>query len=220
MSVPDYHQMLIKAENLGKKFRNEWIFRNLSLDFQSDQSYTFTGANGSGKSTLLQVLSGFIPQNEGNISYFQSSESSDQIRSDDFFKHLIIAAPYLELIEEFTLLELIEFHIKFKPFRESLHTSDFIDFIELPAARNKEIKFFSSGMKQRVKLGLAFWSDCGILMLDEPTSNLDAQASAWYLENVRKFSKDRILFICSNQPSEYEFCQNIHNIHTFKPGFA
>jgi ABC-type multidrug transport system ATPase subunit len=204
----------IIAQNLGKKFRNEWIFRNLNYKFQSGEAYTFVGANGSGKSTLLQVLSGFVPHSEGFISYEINEKS---LAIDNFYKHLVVAAPYLELIEDFTLTEIIEFHVKFKPFKNNLSTTDFIDFIELPKAQNKEVKFFSSGMKQRVKLGLAFWSDCKILMLDEPTSNLDANATDWYLRNVQTYSQNRLLLLCSNQPSEYEFCQNILNIQDYKP---
>ena len=206
--------MQIIAQNIGKKFRNEWIFRNLNYKFQSGESYTFVGANGSGKSTLLQVLSGFMPHSEGFINYEINQKS---LIVDDFYKHLVVAAPYLELIEDFTLTEIIEFHVKFKPFTNNLSTADFIEFIELPKAQNKEVKFFSSGMKQRVKLGLAFCSDCKILMLDEPTSNLDANATDWYLRNVQTYSQNRLLLLCSNQPSEYEFCQNILNIQDYKP---
>jgi ABC-type multidrug transport system ATPase subunit len=203
----------ISVENLGKKFSNEWIFRNLNETFQSGESYTFVGSNGSGKSTLLQVLTGYMPHSEGVINY-QINDNTIEI--DNFYKHLIIAAPYLELIEDFTLTELLAFHIKFKPLKNNLSITEFIDFIELPKAKNKEIKYFSSGMKQRVKLGLAFQSDCEILMLDEPTSNLDAQATDWYLRNVQEHSKNRMLFICSNQASEYEFCRNILNIQDYK----
>jgi len=205
--------MKIIAQKLGKKFRNEWVFRNLNYKFELGESYTFIGANGSGKSTLLQVLSGFMPHSEGLIQYEHQQKT---ILVDDYYKHLIVAAPYLELIEDFTLTEIIEFHTKFKPFKNNLSITEFIDFIELPKAKNKEVKLFSSGMKQRVKLGLAFWSDCEILMLDEPTSNLDIEASAWYLHNVQEYSKNRILFICSNQAAEYQFCPNILNMRDYK----
>lgn len=205
--------MQISAKNLGKKFSNEWIFRNLNYEFQSGESYTFVGANGSGKSTLLQVLSGFIPHSEGEIQYQIDGKN---LEIDNYYKHLVIAAPYLELIEDFMLAEIIDFHIQFKPFKKNLSVSDFTDFIELPQAKNKAVKFFSSGMKQRVKLGLAFWSDSEILMLDEPTSNLDIKATEWYLTNVQEYSKNRLLMICSNQPNEYEFCKNILNIQDYK----
>ena len=127
--------MKIIAQNLGKKFRYEWVFRNLNYEFHSGESYTFIGANGSGKSTLLQVLSGFMPHSEGIIQY---KNQEKLILIDDYYKHLTVAAPYLELIEDFTLTEIIEFHVKFKPFKNNLSISDFIDFIELSKAKNKE----------------------------------------------------------------------------------
>jgi ABC-type multidrug transport system ATPase subunit len=195
-----YQKTEIQAHQLGKKFRNEWIFRNVNADFVSGQVYAFTGSNGSGKSTLLQVLSGFVPTNEGQIIYTIDNQPFD---SDNIHQQIAIAAPYLELIEEFTLAESIDFHQKFKPLKGSIE--EFIDFVELPKARNKAIKFFSSGMKQRLKLGLAFWSNSPILLLDEPTSNLDAQAIRWYLDNVQNHSIDRLTIIASNQPNEYEW---------------
>ena len=214
--------MLITTQNIGKKFRNEWIFRKVNFELSSGNSYTFTGANGSGKSTLLQVLAGFIPANEGVISYQlpvvskQLQTNTSYLDPDDFYQHVIIASPYLELVEEFTLTELVEFHCQFKNFRNSLTVTDFINFIQLPQARNKAVKYFSSGMKQRLKLGLAFCSDCAIMMLDEPTANLDAEASRWYLENVQIYAQNRLLLIASNQPNEYEFCENIIKMSDLK----
>jgi ABC-type multidrug transport system ATPase subunit len=205
--------MKISTEKLGKKFINEWIFRNVNLSFESNHAYAFTGANGSGKSTLLQVLSGFSPQSEGKTVYFAGKK---EVEIAEIFREVVIAAPYLELVEDFTLIEAIDFHQKFKPLLSSFSSNDLIDFIELPKAKNKEIKFFSSGMKQRVKLGLAFLSDCKIMILDEPTSNLDASATVWYLKNVQQYSQNKIILIGSNQPSEYEFCQSVFSLHDFK----
>ncbi len=205
--------MDILTENLGKKFRNEWIFKAVNLHFKQGEVYTFTGSNGSGKSTLLQVLSGYMPASEGTIQY---SLQGEKISPDDIFKHIVIAAPYLELIEEFTLTELLAFHTQFKPLVQGYTHEAFIDFIELPRAKNKAIKHFSSGMKQRVKLGLAFLSESAVLMLDEPSSNLDRHAIAWYSKNVQIFAQNRLTFICSNQPEEYTFCPNIYNIMDYK----
>ena len=205
--------MTIQLENLGKKFRKEWIFRNVNLSFDAGNSYTFVGPNGSGKSTLLQVLIGVIPQTEGKISY---SINKQAISIDDIYKKIIIAAPYLELIEEFTLLESLEFHQKFKPFKDNLTATELIEKIQLTPHREKTIKNFSSGMKQRLKLGLAFYSEAPIILLDEPTSNLDAQGMAWYLEQIEKHTADRLLIICSNQPNEYTFCKNIIDIRDYK----
>lgn len=205
--------MTIQLEKLGKKFRKEWIFRNVNLKFDSGNSYTFVGPNGSGKSTLLQVLMGIMPRTEGNISYTSENQA---IEIDDIFKKIIIAAPYLELVEEFTLLESVEFHQKFKVFKDNITPNQLLDLLQLSQHKDKTIKNFSSGMKQRLKLGLAFYSESPIILLDEPTSNLDAQGMTWYLEQIEKHTSDRLLIICSNQPNEYNFCKNIIDIRDFK----
>ena len=205
--------MMIQLENLGKKFRKEWIFRNINLKFDSGNNYTFVGPNGSGKSTLLQVLMGIMPHTEGVISYTFNNQKID---IDDIFKKIVIAAPYLELVEEFTLLESVEFHQKFKTFKDNITQNQLLDLLQLSQHKDKTIKNFSSGMKQRLKLGLAFYSESPIILLDEPTSNLDAQGMAWYLEQIEKHTSDRLLIICSNQPNEYSFCKNIVDIRDFK----
>jgi len=207
------HHMKIQLENLGKKFRKEWIFRNVNLSFELGKNYTFIGPNGSGKSTLLQVLIGVMPQTEGKVSY---NNINQEVLVDDIYKKIVIAAPYLELVEEFTLLESVEFHQKFKPFKNQLSAAELIEKIQLAPHKDKTVKNFSSGMKQRLKLGLAFYSKAPIILLDEPTSNLDAQGIAWYLEQIERHTTDRLLIICSNQPNEYAFCKNIVDIRDYK----
>ncbi len=205
--------MKIELAKIGKKYRNEWIFRNTNLTFSSNESYTFVGPNGSGKSTLLQVIAGSLPQSEGEINY---TENGNVISMEDVFRKITIAAPYLELIEEFKLLELVDFHQKFKPLKDNISPIQLLELIQLAPHKDKAIRNFSSGMKQRLKLGLAFYSDCPVIMLDEPTSNLDAQASAWYLSQVEQHTHNRLLIICSNQPQEYTFCKNIIDIRDYK----
>jgi ABC-type multidrug transport system ATPase subunit len=205
--------MLIKLENLGKKFRNEWIFRKVNLTFEAGNSYTFVGPNGSGKSTFLQVLAGVMPHSEGNISFHTENHA---VSIDDIFKKIVIAAPYLELIEEFTLQESVEFHQKFKTFKDNITSTQLLDLLQLSQHKDKTIKNFSSGMKQRLKLGLAFYSESPIILLDEPTSNLDAQGVEWYLQQIEIHTTDRLLIICSNQAHEYSFCKNIIDVRDYK----
>jgi ABC-type multidrug transport system ATPase subunit len=204
--------MKITTQQLSKRFRREWIFRNVDLTMQAGNSYTFVGPNGSGKSTLLQTLAGVMPASEGTIRYSLQGQSVDV---DNWFRHLVMAAPYLELIEELTLLELLTFHQSFKPFKDKLTPDELCELMHLNHARNKEIKAFSSGMKQRVKLGLAFYSEASIVILDEPTSNLDKQGVAWYRERVRLLT-NQLLLIGSNQPDEYDFCPNVIDISRWK----
>jgi ABC-type multidrug transport system ATPase subunit len=205
--------MKISLEHIGRRFNREWIFRDVNYEFESESSYAILGANGAGKSTLLQVISGSLSSSEGKISYLQGDTIIDQ---EKVFIHLSMAAPYLELIEEFTLTELIDFHFRFKKYREGFSREGVIELLGLKNSEFKAIKYFSSGMKQRVKLALAFCSDTAILLLDEPASNLDQQGIDWYLSLASTLSSDRLLIICSNQEQEYSFCRHRLNIADYK----
>jgi ABC-type multidrug transport system ATPase subunit len=198
--------MQIFAENLGKRFNKEWIFKGLNLDFQINHAYAIAGPNGSGKSTLLQVLSGMMPLSEGTITY---SEDTKNIPPDHIYKYLSIATPYMELIEEFTLSEQIKFHYKFKKLKNNFSTEELPQILQLESSKNKEIRYFSSGMKMRLKLGLAFYTDSPILLLDEPTSNLDRKGMEWYQREIKNNLENRLVIICSNQKAEYECCEKI-----------
>ncbi|HYK76486.1 MAG TPA: ATP-binding cassette domain-containing protein [Daejeonella sp.] len=205
--------MKITLENIGRRFNQEWIFREMNYTFENGLSYAVLGANGSGKSTLLQIISGSLSPSSGKIAY---SKSHTPIEVERIFEHLSMAAPYLDLVEEFTLEELVHFHFKFKPYRDELNSEAFIKLLGMERARHKMLKNFSSGMKQRVKLGLACCTNSPILLLDEPTSNLDHQGVDWYLSLMEQYSAGRLLIICSNQPHEYDFCTHQLQISDYK----
>lgn len=206
--------MHIVARSLGKKFHNEWVFRHLDLNLSSNHSYAFTGPNGSGKSTLLLVLSGLLPFSTGSVQYFNSE--NQLISNENIFRYLSLAAPYTELIEEFTLEELLKFHFQFKEIIPGYNISKIISSLSLERAKHKFIRQFSSGMKQRLKLGLTFYSQSELLFLDEPCSNLDAKGIDWYKKEVLKATESKILIICSNQIHEYDFCENVINLEDYK----
>jgi ABC-type multidrug transport system ATPase subunit len=203
--------MNIKVEGLGKRYNYEWIFRNLNYQFQKGSEYAIVGANGSGKSTLAKVVSGFTPSTEGKITY--ESEGKN-IEVEEVYKRISFAAPYLELIEEFTLKELYQFHYRFK--MPTLSFDGFVERLKLQKATEKQVKFFSSGMKQRIKLGFAFYSESELLILDEPTSNLDHQGFNWYLNEIIGLIGSKIILICSNQENEYEFCKHYLKVESLK----
>jgi ABC-type multidrug transport system ATPase subunit len=205
--------LVITVSGLGKRFNREWIFRNLDYTFQSGNIYAVTGPNGSGKSTLLQVLWGQLPQSKGELKYCYAGK---EIPVDEIFKHLTVATPYLDLIEEFTLSEHLRFHFKLKPSRNQMEEEEILDRLRLTHAKDKPIANFSSGMKQRVKLGLAFFTQADLIFLDEPTTNLDQEATAWYHEQLKRLPHNCAIFIASNQTSEYPPDASIINILNFK----
>ena len=205
-----FYPVKITLENVGKKFYHEWIFRNLSLELAYNDSLAVLGPNGSGKSTLLQLIAGHLIPTEG-IVHYQDGET--EIDGDKIFSYVSFAAPYVEMIEEFTLNEILDFHFRFKKRINNYSTKEIIAIAGLEYQKRKAFKYFSSGMKQRVKLAIALLSDTKIILLDEPCSNLDQEAIKWYRMMTDSYSMNRVAVICSNNmTSEFEFCKQQLNL--------
>lgn len=216
--------MKISLTNAGKRFNRDWIFRNFTQEFIAGIAYAITGPNGSGKSTLLQVIGGAMMMSEGNAKYtignsqLAIGNEEKEIHVDKAFQHISIAAPYLELIEEMTLQEFLQFHSQFKPFLPGLDIKEIIAEIGLQAATHKQIRFYSSGMKQRVKLAQAIFSNVHCILLDEPCTNLDAAGIALYHQLVKKYCNNRLIIVSSNDEQEYSFCTEKISILDYKNG--
>jgi len=193
--------MDLTISKLGKRFQQEWIFQGIDATIKQGDFVVVTGANGSGKSTLLKLLTGAMPVTEGEIDYTNQGKS---IGIDQWYKHFSFAAPYLELIEEFTLPELLEFHFQFKKPIAGIEVKDIPVMLWLEKQSHKFISDYSSGMKQRIKLGLAFFTQSNFVFLDEPGANLDVAGLAWYRSLIGNYSLGRTIIICSNDEAEYK----------------
>jgi ABC-type multidrug transport system ATPase subunit len=204
--------MKIILSDAGKRFNREWIFRHFNYQFFSSNAYAITGPNGSGKSTLLQFIAGAIMPSEGKIAYYKLNDEP----LTEYFPLLSIAAPYLETIEEMTANEFFQFHHKFKPLIRNISVSRILEKIGLKDAADKQIRYYSSGMKQRVKLAQAFFSDTPVLLLDEPTTNLDAPGIALYHELIRDYCYERLVVVSSNDTAEYSFCKTVIDMKSLK----
>lgn len=205
--------MKINLHNAGKRYNREWIYRGVTLEFSSGNAYAVTGPNGSGKSTLLQAIGGMLQLSEGSIQYAMDSR---QLANEDVYQQISFCAPYLDVIEEMTLSEFLHFHNQFKPFLSSFTSKKIIAEIGLEAAASKQIRYYSSGMKQRVKLAQAIFSDTAIVLLDEPCSNLDSKGIQLYHSLIQAYCKERLVVVCSNDEVEYSFCNEVISITTFK----
>lgn len=204
----------IHLSTVSKKYNKEWIFKDLSLDITPGERIALLGANGSGKSTLLQVISGYLIPDKGNVSF---KNNGLEIKQEDSHELISFASPFLQLTEEFTLAELIEHTAIYKPFINGLQKKDVLEIMELSNAANKQLIHFSSGMKQRAKLGLAILADAPLLFLDEPLSNLDANASKWYQKMLSEYAQNKTILVCSNTvKDEYSFCEKELNMANYK----
>ncbi len=227
--------MQIQLNNTGKRFNREWIFRNCNYTFNAGNAYAITGPNGSGKSTLLQTIAGAINASEGNVevsieqltvnrlplteeeSLLTENGQRNTVDSASLYQHLSIAAPYLDLVEEMTATEALEFHAAFKPLLKGISIEEILTIVGLKTAANKQIRYYSSGMKQRMKLAQAIFSDVPILLLDEPCTNLDAVGYALYHQLIKDYCANKLVIVCSNDPQEFDFCTEKLDIMSYKP---
>lgn len=204
----------VTLDKIGKQYNSDWIFADISCTLSPKDPTVILGANGSGKSTLLQIILSAATPTLGKIEYFNNQKP---VAVEDVFKLMAISAPYIELIEEFTLLEMITFHGNLKPFVRNLSTRQIIDICRLNKSSDKLIRNFSSGMKQRAKLALAVLSDVPVILLDEPTSNLDQAGIDWYNELIANNINGRTVVISSNSVAhEYNFCTQQINLEHHK----
>jgi ABC-type multidrug transport system ATPase subunit len=204
--------MRITLIDAGKRFNRDWIFRHLSYEFSTGYSYAIIGPNGSGKSTLLQSIAGAIGISEGRVDY----TADGAIPPEHAYRHLSLAAPYLQLIEEMTVTEFLHFHAAFKPLLPGCPAGEIIRRVGLENAADKQIRYYSSGMKQRVRLAQAFFSDTPVVLLDEPCTNLDDEGITLYRQLIREYTPGRLVIVSSNDLQEYEFCEEKIDLRDYR----
>jgi ABC-type multidrug transport system ATPase subunit len=192
----------MELNDIGKKFADRWVLRHISLNIKSGDRIAIEGPNGSGKSTLLQIMAGYISPTAGKIRYYSNDKEADPSL---VFKGLSLAAPYMDVIEDFTLEENIRFFVSHKPLLSGIDTNSILSESGLQLATGKAVRHFSSGMKQRLKLALAFFADTDLLFLDEPLSNLDESGYEWYKSLVSRLLGNRMVVVCTNQVQEEAF---------------
>ena len=206
--------MQIHLSATAKRFNKEWIFSNLEFNFSTGHHYALIGNNGSVKSTLLQIIAGYIGLTKGQINW--SDTNNQPIDSSKIYQHISIVAPYLELVEELTALEQIAFHQQFKSIQPTLSPIELLTKIGLNKAADKQIRNFSSGMKQRLKLALAIFDQAPILLLDEPCSNLDKEGVKTYQQLIQDYALHKLIIVASNDIQEYSFCDQQLALTDFK----
>ena len=207
--------MQIELNNLSKRFNREWIFKNLTHTFEANSRTAIIGSNGSGKSTLLKILSAAELPTEGELKY--TSNQNNLLDHSDVYQQLSFSAPYMDLPEQLNPSELFQFQLKFRPFQNNLKEAEFLELVFLEDSKHKQLKYFSSGMKQRLKLGLAICAQSAVLILDEPCSNLDQKGMQLYQNLLHNYGKSRTIIIGSNEQKEEIFnITNFVNVLDYK----
>ncbi len=205
--------MQIQLTDTGKRFNRDWIFRHCDYTFTTSHSYAIIGPNGSGKSTLLQTIAGAINPSEGKV---EMTFDGKKLADENIYNCISIAAPYLEVVEEMTATEFLTFHSAFKPLLANITIAEILAIIGLEKNAGKQIRYYSSGMKQRIKLAQAIFSDTPVLLLDEPCTNLDATGYTLYHQLIKNYCSNKLIIVSSNDEQEFGFCEEKISIADYK----
>jgi len=213
--MPEHRHFIdeITFEGVGKRYMFEWVLKEFTYTFIKGNCYGITGPNGSGKSTLMKMLSGFSTPSKGQIEF---KSAGSKISIGEVFNSVTFAAPYIELIEEMTVQELMDFHHVLRPFKDYDLTIKALKDLPFKGLVQKRIGELSSGMRQRIKLLLAIMTDTSVILLDEPGSNLDEQGKGWFEDLLKSQMSGRITIIASNEAEDLKLAQSQINIADYK----
>ncbi len=198
------------AKNLSKTFNRKPIFRDISFEFSPGDSIAITGKNGSGKSTLIKIIANVLNPSSGEISI---SDADKKIEKDDFYKYIGFVSPYLNLYDEFSGYENLQITSRIRG-ASADNINEVLKRVGLYDRRNDLLRIYSSGMKQRLKLAFAVLHSPVILLLDEPTSNLDKEGIKIVTEFADEQKEKGILVIATNDEYEKSLCKQEININS------
>lgn len=196
-------------DSISKRFSRDWVLRNIQLEIEQGERVALLGSNGSGKSTLLKIIAGQLSPSKGETNHFLEGK---EVPIENVYRHLSFVAPYIDVYRQLTFKELIEFHFSLRPQRAGYSISQVLESINVPS--DKQLNSFSSGMIQRVKLTLALSTQSELILLDEPTMNLDEDGVAWFLHRLDSIPNESTVIIASNVPDrETQICNSYYRLN-------
>jgi ABC-type multidrug transport system ATPase subunit len=195
--------MKIEVNKISKRYQRP-ILSEYSDSFERE-IVGIQGENGSGKSTLLKCLLHLLQVDSGEINYFKQNE---KIQSKEIFNQIAYASPLLKLPEFMSVRSLLGFHFELKPLKEQVTIQDIIEN-DFSLVQDTLVGDLSSGWLQKLKLALCLYSQSDIIGLDEPTETLDEFHKNWFYSKIKEFSKDRLIFIASNEPRDLELTHRL-----------
>ena len=199
----------IVLDRVSKRFGREWVLRQLTQQYQSGSIYGIEGRNGSGKSTLLRLLAGQLSPSRGSVTFTLGGRP---LPVAEVYRCVSWTGPYLEVVEELTIEEALQFHFGLKPLAAQLTVAEVLDRIELGAFRRRTLRDCSSGMRQRILLATGLYAATPLLLLDEPTVTLDRTAADWFTRELSRYAAGRLVVIASNDARDLALCRSVQSL--------
>lgn len=204
----------LTIENLVKYFGRRLVFNGINFTFSSGNIYGISGPNGSGKSTLVKIVADLISATRGKIIH---QHNEKEITPEELHNYIGFVSPYLFLYDEFTAEENLIHFSKIRGIEFDKERSDsLLNELNLFDRRNDLARGYSSGMKQRLKFIFALLHKPPLIILDEPTSNLDNKGKDTVYEIIEREGKNNLVLVASNEDHDLQFCKEVLNIENFK----
>jgi len=204
----------VELNNLVKYFGRRLIFDGINFSFSSRNIYGVSGPNGSGKSTLVKIIANLISPTRGKVIH---KNNLKEIEPDKLHNQIGFVSPYLFLYDEFTAEENLLHFSSIRGISFNKERSDYLlNELKLIDRKNDLVRGYSSGMKQRLKFIFALLHRPALIILDEPTSNLDNTGKEKVYELIRKEAENNLVIIASNEDSDIALCSQVIELENFK----
>jgi heme exporter protein A len=195
--------MRIVAENIEKKFNHRQIFREINFELNNVDSLVITGANGTGKTTLVRIISGLLSPTGGKINYYQKDQ---KISHEAVYNRIGLVGPYLQLYKDLTAWENLSFFAKARDGKVNIdRILELMEYVGLAGREHDALKTYSSGMLQRVKYVAALYHHPEVLILDEPTANLDEKGKHLVYDIIEEHKQQHTVIIATNEAADIKF---------------
>lgn len=200
---------VIRTKKISKKYRKEFVLKDINMNIKNGDIYGLIGKNGAGKTTIMRILSGLSIANEGSIELFGEPESIVKSR-----KRIGVLIESPAFFEEMDVYKNLEYLRKLKGIPGKACIDEKLKLVGLENVKGKQIKDYSLGMKQKLGLAIALLGDPEILILDEPANGLDPVGIVKMRELLKKINEEKgiTILISSHILSELSQISNVYGI--------
>ncbi len=184
---------MLEAKQLSHRFGARVVLKNLDFRFETGSCVAVVGRNGAGKSTLLRLVAGLVEPSRGQIRW-------NGVKARPF---CALAAPDAPLYRELSCLENLQF---FSQSREDERLRAHLQTWDLAMRGADLVGDLSSGLRVRLQLAVAAWFERPILLLDEPSANLDASGRELVQRLVLAQKARGVTLLATNDARDLEWC--------------
>lgn len=192
----------LHIENLAKVYGARRVLQNLTLSAGGGEIVGIVGSNGSGKSTLLKIIAGLLRPSKGHVKLMHDGQPIVDIVERR--RMVGYAAPDLSFYPELSAFENLQFFDRVRGIsRPPKEINSLLRRVGLSGREHDVVSAFSSGMKQRLRLGFALLGKAPILLLDEPSLALDKQGVSLVEEIIESHrTQGGLVVLATNDPRE------------------